>query len=172
MTNLTESLFGFFLSGIIVGCLVGLILGISSLPASEIAFYVAGSVGMHALSLGIIGLFIGTIQPRIPSHLGFTSLLKSLRGSFIQSETDSLQRRSRIVATIWVVALMVLLGALFLARGYGLILSRIQSPEFASLGAAIFGLFAVASVLVLAAPLHGSFGRLFEHLIRRRPNLT
>lgn len=172
MTNLTESIFGFFLSGILIGCVVGLVSGIVSLPASEIAFYVAGSMGMHAVALGLVGLFIGSIQPRIPSHLDLTNLFKAVRASFVQSESDSLQQRSRIAATIWVVALVVLAGALFLAKGYGLILSRIQSPEFASVGAAIFGLFIVASVLVLAAPFQASFGRSFEHLIRRRPNLT
>ncbi|MEE2757041.1 MAG: sulfatase-like hydrolase/transferase [Myxococcota bacterium] len=172
MTNLTESIFGFFLSGVVIGCMVGLIFGISSLPASEIAFYVAGSIGMHAVALGLVGLFIGLIHPSIPSHLGPMSLFRAVKASFVQSDADSLQGRSRIAATIWVVALVVLAGASFLARGYGLILGRIQSPEFASVGAAIFGLFVVASVLVVAAPLQASFGRSFEHLIRRRPNLT
>ena len=112
------------------------------------------------------------LHPTIPENLRLTYLTRKVRYRLVVKSSDALQSRCRTAATIWMMALLLSLGAAFLADGYHLILSRIQSAEFAAVGSAFFGLFVVTGVLAITAPVQSALARSAETMVRRRPNLT
>ena len=172
MTHMTQSIFAFLLSGVFVGGALGALSGLLSMPSSGHGLYVLGSLGLHGVAGALIGTVLGLVHPSIPTSLHLTNLVASLKRALLPGEHDALQRRCRVATTIWLTTGIVLLGAAFLADGYHLILSRIQSPEFAAVGVGLFGLFVVAGGLAVTTPAQSALSRAAENLVRRRPNLT
>jgi choline-sulfatase len=172
MTHMMESIFGFLLAGILTGCGLGALSGLFSMPLSEPALYILGSAGLHGIAGGVVGFVLGSLHPTIPSNLQLTHLFSDMKRRLLLQSHDALQSRCRTVSNVWMAAVFICLGAVFLADGYHLILTRIQSPEFAAAGTAVFGLFIVAGVLAIARPIQSALARSAENMVRRRPNLT
>lgn len=167
-----ESIFGFVLAGLVVGSVVGALQALTALPDSNTTQFIIGSIGLHGLFSIIAGLVLGLLHPLVPTTLHFTQLSEVLSARLIPHQDDSLQGRCRVVTTVWVTNLTLTSSIYCLNVGYHLLLSRVQAPEFASVGVALFGLIVVTVMLAFATPLRAGSARTLENLVRRYTRLT
>ncbi len=167
-----ESIFGFVLAGLVVGCAVGAVQAVFGFPSNHGLHFLLGSVGLHGLFALLITLVLGTLHPFVPANLELSSLIKSAKGHLLPHQDDALQGRCRVVTTIWVTGFTVIGSIHLLNVGYHVLLSRVQAPEFAAVGVALFGLAVITTVLAFATPVRAAGSRLFETLIRRNTALT
>ena len=167
-----ESLFGFLIIGILVGCFLGALEGLFGLSLENPVLYVLGSCGLHGLVGGVLGALLGVVHTAVPAPLHLTHHVRTVRRTLWPSGDDSLQARCQSCATIWVSAFMLALLISLVWDGYRHLMTRIQSTEFAALGVALFGLLVISFGLALTAPIRSSLARLGEGLVRRRPDLT
>ncbi len=165
------TLLGFALAGALGGALAGLVDGLG-VASSGGGAAVAGAVGLHLLLGVALGLVAGVLRPLVPPALDAVTLGRRAARRLWPGRDDALHDRCLTVATVWVLLGLVVVALEVLAVGYRVALTRVQSPEFAAIGVAFFGLGVATVGLMLAAPVHAAFARVLETVVRRRPRLS
>ena len=164
-------LLGFVLAGALGGALAGLVDGLG-VAASGGVRALAGAAGFHALLGMAVGALAGLLRPLLPADLDAVTLGRRALRRLWPGRDDALHDRCQTVATLWVTLILVRVALVVLGVGYRVALTRVQSPEFAALGVAVFGLGVATVGLIVAAPVHAAWARVLEVVVRRRPRLS
>lgn len=165
----------YVLGGMAGGVLAGAVDAVGGMGAAEggaAVLVLLGSMGLHLLMGAALGALAGAVHPLLPRSLTAVSLLRGAALRVWPRADVGLHDRCRVVATAWLLALVLGAGVPALAGGMWVVLSRVQSPEFAALAAAGLGLAWVAAAAAVFAPLHAGLARALEFVVRRRPALS
>lgn len=165
----------YVLGGMAGGVLAGAVDAVGAMGAAgggAAVLVLLGSMGLHLVAGAALGALAGLVHPLLPRSLTAVSLLRGAALRVWPRADVGLHDRCRVVATAWLVALLLVVGVPALSGGMWIVLSRVQSPEFAALAAAGLGLLGVAAAAAVFAPLHAGLARGLEFVVRRRPALS
>ncbi len=159
------------LGGMAGGVLAGAVDAIGGMRGAAV-LVLCGSMGLHLVCGAALGALAGVIHPLLPRSLTAVSLVRGATRRVWPRAEVGLHDRCRVVATIWLGALILWVGVEALAGAMGVVLRRVQSPEFAGLATAGIALLSVAAAAAVFAPLHAGLARGLEVVVRRRPGLS
>ncbi|MCA9537952.1 MAG: sulfatase-like hydrolase/transferase [Myxococcales bacterium] len=166
------SLLGFVVAGMAGGVIAGAVDALGALNDPQAGLVLLGSMGFHLLLGALAGAVAGLMYPLLPASLTAVSLVRRAARRLRPGAELGLHERCRTVVTLWLSLGMLALCVELLAGGFRVLFSRVQSLEFAALGAAGLALLVLALGAAVAAPLRAGAARGLEFLVRRRPGLT